>query len=98
MSYTRPFRSIEAVMHAGDCAVRYRRARKGGCRSLSIQRINAACRANGSSYSRFISGLRLADIEVDRKVLADLAVREPAAFTALVGAANEATDSHKETA
>ena len=65
-------------------AFRDRRARKGDFRSLWIQRINAACRENGTSYSRFIAGLRVAEIEVDRKVLADLAVREPAAFTALV--------------
>ena len=71
----------EAVMHAGRYAFRDRRARKGDFRSLWIQRINAACRENGTSYSRFIAGLRLAEIEVDRKVLADLAVREPAAFT-----------------
>ena len=74
----------EAVMHAGRYAFRDRRARKGDFRSLWIQRINAACRENGTSYSRFIAGLRVAEIEVDRKVLADLAVREPAAFTALV--------------
>ena len=74
-------------MHAGRYAFRDRRARKGDFRSLWIQRINAACRENGTSYSRFIAGLRLAEIEVDRKVLADLAVHEPAAFTALVEAA-----------
>ena len=80
----------EAVMHAGNYAFRDRRARNGDFRSLWIQRINAACRENGLSYSRFIAGLRIAEIEVDRKVLADLAVREPAAFTALVTAASEA--------
>jgi large subunit ribosomal protein L20 len=77
----------EAVMHAGRYAFRDRRARKGDFRSLWIQRINAACRENGTSYSRFIAGLRVAEIEVDRKVLADLAVREPAAFSSLVEAA-----------
>ncbi|MET0902977.1 MAG: 50S ribosomal protein L20 [Acidimicrobiales bacterium] len=80
----------EAVMHAGRYAFRDRRARKGDFRSLWIQRINAACRENDISYSRFISGLRLAEIDVDRKVLADLAVREPAAFSSLVEAATEA--------
>ena len=80
----------EAVMHAGRYAFRDRRARKGDFRSLWIQRINAACRENGTSYSRFIAGLRLAEVEVDRKVLADLAVREPAAFSSLVEAATEA--------
>ena len=86
----------EAVMHAGRYAFRDRRARKGDFRSLWIQRINAACRENGTSYSRFIAGLRLAEIDVDRKVLADLAVREPAAFASLVEAATEALA--KETA
>jgi large subunit ribosomal protein L20 len=80
----------EAVMHAGRYAFRDRRARKGDFRSLWIQRINAACRENGTSYSRFIAGLRLAEVEVDRKVLADLAVREPAAFASLVQTATDA--------
>jgi len=86
----------EQVMHSLQYAYRDRRARKGDFRSLWIQRINAACREHGTSYSRFIAGLRLAEIEVDRKVLADLAVREPAAFAALVQAATEA--SAKESA
>ena len=80
----------EQVMHSGNYAFRDRRARKGDFRSLWIQRINAACRENGTSYSRFIAGLRVAEIDVDRKVLADLAVREPAAFTSLVEAATDA--------
>ena len=74
----------EAVMHARQYAFRDRRARKGDFRSLWIQRINAACRQNDISYSRFIDGLKLAGVEVDRKILADLAVAEPAAFTSLV--------------
>src|ERR1043165_7779718 len=86
----------EQVMHSLQYAFRDRRARKGDFRSLWIQRINAACRENGTFYSRFISGLRLAEIEVDRKVLAALAVREPAAFAALGQAAGEA--SAKESA
>src|SRR3954452_24144386 len=73
----------EAVMHAGQYAFRDRRARKGDFRSLWIQRINAACRQNDISYSRFIAGLKSAGVEVDRKILADLAVAEPAAFTSL---------------
>jgi large subunit ribosomal protein L20 len=85
----------EAVMHAGRYAFRDRRARKGDFRSLWIQRINAACRENGTSYSRFIAGLRLAEVDVDRKVLADLAVREPAAFTSLVQTASEALAEEK---
>ena len=74
----------EQVMHSGNYAFRDRRARKGEFRKLWIQRINAACRLNGVSYSRFISGLKEAEVDVDRKVLADLAVTDPAAFTALV--------------
>src|SRR5436190_23623383 len=80
----------EQVMHSLQYAYRDRRARKGDFRKLWIQRINAACRENGTSYSRFINGLRLAEIDVDRKVLADLAVTDPAAFTALVRAAEAA--------
>ena len=80
----------ESVMHAGNYAFRDRRARKGEMRKLWIQRINAACRVNGTTYSRFIAGLKAAEIEVDRKVLADLAVHEPEAFAALVEAANNA--------
>jgi large subunit ribosomal protein L20 len=81
----------EQVMHSLQYAFRDRRARKGDFRSLWIQRINAACRENGTSYSRFIAGLRLAEVDVDRKVLADLAVREPAAFAALVKVASDAS-------
>jgi large subunit ribosomal protein L20 len=80
----------EAVMHAGQYAFRDRRARKGDFRSLWIQRINAACRQNDISYSRFIAGLKVAGVEVDRKILADLAVTEPAAFTGLVEVARSA--------
>ncbi|MGH9018889.1 MAG: 50S ribosomal protein L20 [Acidimicrobiales bacterium] len=88
---SRSFRSAnEAVMHSLQYAYRDRRARKGDFRRLWIQRINAGARANGLSYSRLIAGLRHADITVDRKVLADLAVTDPAAFTALVVAAKDA--------
>ena len=80
----------EQVMHSLQYAYRDRRAKKGEFRKLWIQRINAACRENGMSYSRFISGLRVAEVEVDRKVLADLAVSDPAAFAALVKVAAEA--------
>ena len=83
----------EQVMHSLQYAYRDRRARKGEFRKLWIQRINAACRLNDISYSRFIAGLKAAEIEVDRKVLADLAVAEPAAFTALVEAAKAALDA-----
>ena len=68
----------------------YRKAKKGDFRRLWIQRINAAVRAEGMTYNRFISGLKTAEVEVDRKILADLAVTEPAAFAALVVAAKGA--------
>jgi len=85
---SRSFRSAnEAVMHSLQYAYRDRRARKGDFRRLWIQRINAAARANGISYSRFIAGLRQADVDVDRKVLADLAVTDPGAFAQLAALA-----------
>src|SRR5919107_936096 len=88
---SRSFKSAnEAVMHAGNYAFRDRRARKGDFRKLWIQRINAGTRQHGLSYSRFINGLKTAGVEVDRKVLADLAVTEPAAFAALVEVAKNA--------
>ena len=93
---SRVFRAAnEAVMHSKQYAFRDRRARKGDFRRLWIQRINAACRLNGVSYSRFIAGLHAAVIENDRKVLGDLAVTDPAAFTAVVTAAMAALDAAK---
>jgi len=83
----------EQVMHSLQYAFRDRRARKGEFRKLWIARINAACRINGISYSRFINGLKLAEVEVDRKVLADLAVTDPAAFAALVKVAVDASSA-----
>ena len=74
----------EQLLHSATYAYRDRKARKGDFRQLWITRINAAARANGMTYNRFIQGLRLAEIEVDRKVLADLAVNDAAAFAALV--------------
>ena len=74
----------EQVTHSLVYAYRDRRARKGDFRKLWIQRINAAARAEGMTYNRFISGLKAGGIEVDRKILADLAVNDPAAFAALV--------------
>jgi large subunit ribosomal protein L20 len=73
----------QAVIKAGQYAYRDRRQRKRDFRSLWITRINAAARENGMSYSRFINGLKRAEIEIDRKVLADLAVHDKAAFKAL---------------
>src|ERR687883_1609135 len=88
---SRSFKSAnEAVMHAGNYAFRDRRARKGDFRKLWIQRINAGTRQHGLSYSRFIAGLKAAGVEVDRKVLADLAVHDPGAFAALVQQAKDA--------
>ena len=80
----------EQVMHSLQYAYRDRRARKGDFRQLWIQRINAAARLHGMSYSRLIAGLRLAEIDVDRKVLADLAVTDDNAFGALVKLAEQA--------
>ncbi|NIP72265.1 MAG: 50S ribosomal protein L20 [Gammaproteobacteria bacterium] len=73
----------QAVIKAGEYAYRDRRQRKRDFRSLWIVRINAGARENGLSYSRLIAGLRKADVEIDRKVLADLAVHDKAAFAAL---------------
>jgi len=85
---SRRFRTAnEQVMHAGQDAYRDRRARKGEFRKLWITRINAAARQNGTTYSQLIAGLKAADIEIDREMLADLAVNDPAAFSALVEAA-----------
>src|SRR5579862_4311267 len=86
----------EQVMHSMQYAYRDRRARKGEFRKLWIQRINAACRLNDISYSRFVHGLHVAGVDVDRKVLADLAVAEPAAFSALVEVANQANTSEAQ--
>ena len=83
----------EQLMHSMQYAYRDRRARKGDFRKLWIQRINAGARANGLSYSRLINGLHLAGVEVDRKVLADLAVSDPDAFAALVRTAQDALDA-----
>ena len=82
--------ATQAVDKAGQYAYRDRRRKKRNFRSLWIQRINAASRELGMTYGRFINGLGRAGIEVDRKVLADLAVREPEAFKALVDQAEAA--------
>jgi large subunit ribosomal protein L20 len=83
----------EQVMHAMQDAYRDRRARKGDFRRLWITRINAAARQNGTTYSRLMAGLKAAEIEVDRKMLADMAVNDPDAFGALVQTATEAADA-----
>ncbi|HET8717480.1 MAG TPA: 50S ribosomal protein L20 [Nocardioidaceae bacterium] len=74
----------EQVTHSLVYSYRDRRAKKGEFRKLWIQRINAAARANGMTYNRFMQGLKAAGVEADRKILADLAVSDPAAFTSMV--------------
>src|SRR3954467_8621794 len=74
----------EAVQHAWQYAYRDRKKKKANFRGLWIVRLNAACRANGISYSRFIEGLHAANIQLDRKVLSDLAIRDEVAFNGIV--------------
>ena len=80
----------EQMLHSLNYAYRDRRAKKGDFRQLWITRINAAARANGMTYNRFIQGLKAAGVEVDRKILADLAVNDAPAFAALVAVAKAA--------
>lgn len=80
----------EAVQHAWQYAYRARRKKKSDFRGLWIVRVNAACRNAGISYSRFIEGLKAANITLDRKVLSDLAIRDEVAFNALVKQAQDA--------
>ncbi len=80
----------EQVLHSMTYAYRDRKDRKGNFRRLWIQRINAAARANGMTYNRFVQGLREAGVEVDRRMLAELAVADEAAFAALVEVAKNA--------
>jgi len=80
----------EQTLHSGVYAYQHRRKRKGDFRKLWIQRINAAARAEGMTYNRFIQGLKAAEVDVDRRMLAELAVNDPAAFAALVKAAKAA--------
>lgn len=80
----------EQILHSHVYEFQDRKKRKGDFRRLWIQRINAAARANDMTYNRFIQGLKAAEVEVDRKILADLAVNDPAAFTALVEVAKAA--------
>lgn len=88
---SRTFRvAVQAVTKAGQYAYRDRRQKKRQFRQLWIARINAASRQNGLSYSRFINGLKKASIEIDRKILADIAVYDKAVFTVLVEKAKAA--------
>ncbi len=79
----------EQVMHAGADAFTHRKDKKGDFRRLWISRINAASRSHGLSYSKFINGLNNADIKVDRKILADLAINDPKGFKKLVDLAKK---------
>ena len=88
---SRPYRQAkEQVTHSLVYSYNDRRKKKGNFRRLWIQRINAGARANGMTYNRFIQGLSLAGVEVDRKILADLAVNDAPAFAALVQTAKDA--------
>ena len=80
----------EQMLHSATYSYRDRRQRKGDFRQLWITRINAAARAEGMTYNRFIQGLKAADVEVDRKMLADMAVNDPETFSALVVVARAA--------
>ncbi len=81
-------RASESRLHALSYAYAHRRERKGDLRRIWIQRINAAARLNGTSYSRLIHQLKVAGIEIDRKVLAELALHDPEGFSAVVEQAN----------
>lgn len=85
--------AMQAVEKAGQYAYRDRKVRKRTFRALWIQRINAAARMHDMTYSRFMNGVKLAGIELDRKVLADLAVREPEAFKAIADQAQAALNA-----
>jgi len=85
----------EAVLRAGVNAFRDRRRRKREFRSLWITRLSAACRARDMMYSRFIAGLRLANIILDRKMLSETAIHDPAAFDAIVELAKQALSQKK---
>ena len=82
----------EQIMHSQSYAYRDRKARKGDFRRLWIMRINAAARQNGTTYSQFIAGLKAAEVDVDRKMLAEMAVNDPGSFSELVKVAEGALD------
>jgi len=86
----------EQVMHAGKYAYRDRRQKKRDFRKLWITRINAACRENGISYSKFINGLSIAEININRKMLSEIAIDNPQAFTELVETAKKALEGNLE--
>ncbi len=86
----------ESVERALNFAYTGRKLKKRDFRKLWIVRINAACRLNGMKYSQFIHGLKLAEIELDRKVLADLAVKQPEAFAVLAGQVKDALSNNQQ--
>ena len=88
----------EQLLHSATYSYRDRRAKKGDFRRLWITRINAACRAEGMTYNRFIQGLKAAGVEVDRKVLADLAVTDEKTFASLVQTAKAALPATQDSA
>jgi len=90
--------AMQAVDKAGQYAYRDRKVRKRNFRSLWIQRINAAARTEGFTYSQFIHGLDLAGVDIDRKVLADLAGQEPAAFAAIAAQVRNALQNQPQAA
>ena len=83
----------ETIVRAEVYATRHRRKRKGEWRRLWIARLSAACRARGVNYSRFVHGLKLANIELDRRMLSDLAIRDPGVFDEIVSRARDAAAS-----
>ena len=85
----------EQLMHSGQYAFRDRRQKKRDFRKLWIARINAACRANEISYSRFIEGLNYAGIEINRKMASEIAINDPKAFTEMVNVAKKALEAKK---
>jgi len=86
-------RAHEAMLHSLSYAYAHRRERKGDMRRLWISRVNASSRANGLTYGQFMHGLSKAGVEINRKLLADMAVREPEAFTRLVTLAKDQVSS-----
>jgi large subunit ribosomal protein L20 len=93
-SRSRHYRAArEQVLHSMRYAFADRRTRKGDFRRLWIARINAACREHGMSYNRFMNGLKIAQVDIDRRMLSDLAVRDKAAFGALVELARAGLES-----
>jgi large subunit ribosomal protein L20 len=83
----------QSMLHALDYSYRHRRERKGDFRRLWITRINAAARARGLSYNQLIVGLRKSNVEIDRKMLAEMAVKDPEGFTTLVASVSETKSS-----